>query len=137
MARATPTHSKEIKRNYVICDISGTPIIGDFAAPNYFKIDQFYAEVFIADETFILYDAAGVQKVIEIATVANITNDQLIINKTDKTISFYLTSLDEPCYTKALQFQDLNEGLFDITGDPLFDINGDRLYALKDGVTRA
>lgn len=129
MPRATPQYKKRAKYNYVITDITGTPIIGDFAPPNYFKLDQFYAEAFIADETFILYDAAGVQKVIEIATVANITNEQLYINKETKQIGFFEAPLTGECEIKAEDFFNTLRHLLTEGGDSLLSEDGLNLSA--------
>jgi hypothetical protein len=127
--KAVPTYTKRATYNYVITDISGTPIIGDFASPNYFKIDQFYAEVFIADTTFILYDAAGVAKVIEIATVTETTNDQMFINKITKQIGFFSTSLTGDCLVKAEDFFNTLTHLLTEGGDATLTEDGDNLAA--------
>lgn len=133
--RATPTYTKKVKFNYVITDIAGTPIIGDFEAPNYFKVDQFYPEMFMADITNILHELNGDRKVIEIATVANISNNQLYINKDTKQIGFFETPLTGECEVKSGLFFDLIEALVDEDLVKLYDIDGNRLYALKDGIT--
>ena len=129
--RATPTYTKRANYNYVITDIAGTPIIGDFAAPNYFKIDQFYAEVFIADETFILYDAAGVQKVIEIATVPEIQNDQFFVNTDTGQVGFFMTALTGDCLDKAQDFFNTLNHLLTEGGDFILIENGDNLSVSK------
>jgi len=129
--RAIPQYTKRSKYNYVITDIAGTPIIGDFAAPNYFKIDQFYAEVFIADETFILYDVAGVAKVIEIATVPEIQNDQLFVNKTTRQVGFFLFPVTGDCLDKAQNFFNTLNHLLTEGGDSVLTESGDNLSAVK------
>lgn len=98
--------------------------------------NDLYNDVFTTDTPENTVDKANNQnKVIPFAE-ANIKSDQVFVNLDTPAIAYTETSLEEPCYTKTLQLMKLNEGLFDVNGDPLYDIDGSRLYALADGVTR-
>lgn len=128
------------------CTYDGTDILKDklgktgtevnfIKSGDVFSIADKYNEIIASDVNNILYDVSGEPKTLSWSAIANITNQQLIINKDELTVAWYESSLSEPCYAKALKQQKLIEGLFDINLEPLFDIDGSRLYALKDGVT--
>jgi hypothetical protein len=113
MARATPQYTKRAKYNLIVCDSGGTPTGGAWESGAYFKIDQFYSEVFISDVSNIFYNPDGTQKVIAYDTLANITNYQLIVSEDKQSIYFYGTPLDieSKCFENALKQAKLIEQL--------------------------
>lgn len=79
MPRATPQYTKRIKYNLIVCDIAGTPIIGE-PAGNYIRLDQIYNNLTIVDTNRILTNADGKAKILEYDTLLVSTLDQLFSN---------------------------------------------------------
>jgi dihydroxyacetone kinase DhaKLM complex PTS-EIIA-like component DhaM len=115
----------------IITDITGTPNSGDFVDGNYFKINGQFQEVIDADTTNILYSIGEVPNIIEIATVLEITNDQLFVNKTTNEIGFFETALTGACLEKAQDFFNTLNHLLAESGDFILTENGDNLSIIS------
>ena len=128
-----------IKQNFVVCDVSGTPISAEFQSGNYIKIaDDYFTESF--DLNNILYDSSGNAKIIAYDDLANITNNQLFVSLDKQKIMFYETPLTGDCLYRACKALKLNEPYMVQTAEgsgeyePYITADG-MLYVLKEGVT--
>ena len=127
-----------VKQNFVVCDVSGTPISAEFQSGNYIKIaDDYFTESF--DLNNILYDAGGDAKIIAYDDLANITNNQLFVSLDKQKIMFYEEELTGDCLYRACKALKLNEPYMVQTAEgsgeyePYITADG-QLYVLKEGV---
>lgn len=128
MARATPQYKNRAKYNIVVTNAGGTPIEQPLGPGGFFKIDQFYAEVFNADTTNILYNNDGTSKVLNYDTIATIINNQFFFNKQRAIIAFFRTALTGECLRKGNEIVARSNRLYDSLMDPLMDSTNENLY---------
>jgi|LGOV01.1.fsa_nt_gb hypothetical protein len=83
------------------------------------SISQIYPDLVVADTSNIIYDAGGNPKILDWNSVANITNNQLFINKITEQIMFYEEELSGDCLNKANKFMGFNVPLAVVEGSLL------------------
>ncbi len=136
--RATPTYTKRIKFNLVVCDVSGTPTGLPFASGRYIKADQFYSELAKSDTNNFWYDVSGNANIIAFDTMPNIYHNKIFVSLDKQKILTFENALAEgsECYVKAIKETRLVEieQLQDVHGNMVFDSTPDPIFTLKSGV---
>ncbi|MCP4321813.1 MAG: hypothetical protein GY787_08195, partial [Alteromonadales bacterium] len=87
------------------------------------------------DTNRIQTETDGTGKVLPIADMLHITNNQMFATEDKKNIGFFDKELTGDCKNKAITFFKQGEQLTDQNGDLLFDAQGNALFTFKPWVT--
>ncbi len=133
--RVAPEHSGRVRYNRVVCDVSGTPTGGEITPTGYIKLADKYNGITKYDTNRIQTELDGTGKVLPIADMLHITNNQMFATEDKKDIGFFDKELTGDCKNKAITFFKQGEQLTDQNGDLLFDAQGNALFTFKPWVT--
>ncbi len=133
--RVAPEYSGRVRYNRVVCDVSGTPTGGEITPTGYIKLADNYTGITKYDTNRIQTETDGTGKVLPIADMLHVTNNQQFASEDKKDIGFYDKALTGDCKNKAIAFFKQGEQLTDQNGDLTFDAQGNALFTLKPWVT--
>lgn len=100
------------------------------------RIDAIYPELVLADVNNLIYDTEGAPKDLLIATLPNVSYNQLFFNSETNKVLFFSVPLAGTCLVDANKYMGFNEPLFTSEGEPVYTQSSDRVYVYKEGITR-
>lgn len=103
--RATPQYTGPIKKNFVVCDITGTPTGGAWESSAYFRLADVYGGITSTDSNNILTNVDYTNKVIaydDLAIRTPSTDPQLFVSDDKQQIAWCDEQIttDSECYDK-------------------------------------